>query len=257
MAEIKQVTTGRGRKYVHVADDGTETTVPSVTTILGGALPKPGLDWHGFKLGLKAAQYLVERYDGKLPENFDALYEAAKQTNHAPHKFLKAAGARGTDVHNVAEVLLRDGKLEDLPSGTNASRGYVDALVKWYTAFDVAEWEIVAVEARLFSTKHLFAGTCDLIAKRPDGVYVVADYKTSKGIHPSHLIQTAAYIDAAVECGYIPEGSPVEGHVVRLGEDGDSEVQRSPFTIDDFNAVLDLYRVLNDKSKRGEKISVD
>jgi hypothetical protein len=253
MGTIKQITTGRGRKYVHVADDGSETKVPSVTTILGGALPKPGLDWYGFKLGLKAAADLLERY-GKLPEGFDALYGAAKQTDHAPHRALKAAGARGTDVHAVAETLLRDGQLDTLPAGTHADEGYIDALVKWHEAHEVATWRIVDVEARLFSTKHLFAGTCDFIAERPDGVYVVGDHKTSKAIHASHLLQTAAYIDAAIEMGKVPRDAEVEGHVIRLGEDGTFEVQKSLYTVDDFNSVLDLYRVLNDKSKRGVKL---
>lgn len=256
MGEIRQVTTGRGRKYVHVADDGTETTVPSVTTILGGALPKPGLDWYGFKLGLKAAADLLERYE-KLPDGFDALYEAAKQTDHAPHRALRAAGARGTDVHALAETLLRDGRLEDLPAGTHASEGYVDALVKWHDEYSVSDWHIIAVEARLFSTRYLFAGTCDFVARKPDGVYVVGDFKTSAGIHPSHLLQTAAYMDAAVECGLIPEGSEIEGQVIRLGLDGKPEVQRSAYTIEDFNSVLGLYRVLNDKSKKGIKLNAD
>jgi hypothetical protein len=257
MGEIRQITTGRGRKYIHVADDGTETAVPSVTTILGGALPKPGLDWWGYKLGLKAAQYLIDRYNGTLPESFDALYEAAKQTDHAPHRALKAAGSRGTDVHNVAETLLKTGTLDALPAGTKADEGYVDALVKWHEQFEIGAWEIIAVEARLFSTRHLFAGTCDFVARKPDGVYVVGDFKTSAGIHASHLLQTAAYMDAAVECGLIPEGSEIEGQVIRLGIDGDFEVQRSAYTIEDFNCVLDLYRVLNDKTKKGIKLDAD
>lgn len=252
MGTIKQVTTGRGRKYVHVADDGSETTVPSVTTILGGALPKGGLEWWGFKLGLAAALELNDRYD-QLPASLDAAYEAAKQTDHAPHRALKKAGSRGTDVHEVAEKLLTDGTLPNLPPGTEADEKFIDALVKWYEAHKVASWEIVAVEARLFSTEHLFAGTTDFIAKRGD-TYIVGDFKTSKAIYDSHLIQTAAYAHAAREMGLIPDGAPVEQQVIRLGADGQFEVQRSAHTIDDFAAVLKVFHLLKDKSKKGIKL---
>jgi hypothetical protein len=231
-------------------DDGSEATAASVTTILG-ALPKE-LSYWGFKLGVAATLEVSGNEDVSLEE----MYELAKKTDHAPYRALRKAANRGTDVHAVAETLLRDGRLDDLPLGTEASSGYVDALVKWHDAHDVASWEIVAVEAMLFSERHEYAGQCDLIAKRPDGVYVVGDWKTSKAVFESHRIQAIAYVEAAREMGLIPEGAEAEAWVVRLGADGQFETVRSTNTIEDFLAVKAVYELLRDKSKQGEAVDV-
>lgn len=242
-AQITQETDARGRRYI-ITSDGKRTVTPSVTTILG-ALPKKGLDWWGFKLGLQAAMSVT--HDGAY--DLDALYADAKLTDHAPHRALRKAGARGTDVHQVAEVLLRDGRLEDLPANTGASEGYVDALLSWHDERGVSEWDVVAVEARLFSATHLFAGTADVIAKRPDGVYVVGDFKTSKGIYESHMLQATAYAAAAREMGLIPDGAEIAPLVIRLDLDGSFEVRRSIYEIEDFVSVQRVHALLADKAK--------
>lgn len=252
MATIEQITDKRGRRYVIKDDNGEVITCPSVTTILG-SLPKGGLDWWGAKLALQAVLHLQERY-GQIPDGIDALYEAYKQTEFAPHRALKKAGSRGTDVHNVAEKLLTDGKLEDLPRGSSAGEGYVDALVKWHDDYDVASWEPVAIEALLFSEAHLYAGQCDGILRRPDGRYLVVDFKTSKAIYESHLIQLAAYEGAAREMGLIPEGATVEKLAVRLGEDGSYEVVRSVHTVEDFLKVKAVHELLKNKERKGVKL---
>lgn len=254
MGTIEQRTSGRGRVYIYTDDDGNETKVPSVTTILG-ALPKGGLDWWGFKLGCAAVLDLVFREDQNLTNDTEAVYAMAKQTQYAPHKALSAAGNRGTDVHGVAEELLKTGKLPDLPPGTKAGEGYIDALVSWYSEHEVAKWKIVAVEARLFSTRHLYAGTVDFIAVKPGGTYVVGDLKTSKGIYSSHHLQTTAYMEAAREMGLIPADAVAEGQVIRVGIDGDYEVERSTYQIEDFLAVLAVHHVLKDKTRKPVKVN--
>jgi hypothetical protein len=252
---VEQITSGKGRKYVVHHEDGSTSSMASVTTILG-ALPKGGLDWWGFKLGLQAAVSVMRRgqFDLDPSRAVEVLYEDAKQTPYAPHKALNAAASRGTDVHALAEKLLLTGTLDDLPAGTKADPGYVDALVRWYTDFGVSEWESFAVESRLYSIEHEFAGTADLIARRPDGVYVIADFKTSKGIYESHLLQGVAYECAARELGVVPPDAETECHVIRLGVDGRYEVQRSRHVIDDFLAVQRVHKLLKDKSKKGQVV---
>lgn len=252
MGTIEQRTSGRGRIYVHTDDNGVETKVPSVTTVLG-ALPK-SLEYWGFKLGLQAAQHLSARYNGVLPESIEALYEAAKQTDYAPYRALRKAGNRGTDVHAVAESLIKTGKLEDLPAGTEAGSGYVDALVKWYDEREVAAWEVIGVEVRLFSVEHLYAGTADFLARKPDGKYVSLDFKSSKAVYESHTIQAAAYSAAAVEMGLFPPDAEIENHVVRLGEDGEYEVVLGRHTLEDFLAVKAVHEMLKSKDKKGVKL---
>lgn len=243
---IEQITRGNGRKYV-VTDGDERIELPSVTTVLG-ALPKGGLDWYGFKLGIAAVREVTG-----IAYDIDQMYERAKQTQFAPHRALKAAGSRGTDVHNVAEVLLREGKLDNLPKGTHADEGFVDALVRWHDREGVADWEMLAVEETLYSLRHLYAGTVDFIAKRPDGVYVVGDFKSSKAVYESHMIQAAAYAFAANELGFIPDGAKVEQHIVRLAPDGEYEVVKSLATIDDFLAVRSVWQSLKDLKSRGKR----
>lgn len=245
MSDIQQITGPRGRRYV-VTTDGEQIDMPSVTTVLG-ALPKGGLEWWGFKLGIAAVSDVTGiQYD------LDVMYEDAKQTKHAPHKALKAAGARGTDVHNVAEELLRTGKLKALPKGTKADESYVDAMLRWHDDEGVGDWEMLAIEETLYSLAHLYAGTVDFVAKRPDGVYVVGDFKTSKNVYESHLIQAAAYAFAANERGLIPDGAEVVQQVIRLGLDGEYEVKNSVATIDDFVAVKTVHLMLKELKKRGK-----
>lgn len=251
---IEQVTDGRGRRYVIKDEAGEAQTLPSVTTILG-ALPKGGLEWWGFKLGVNAGidlQGFAEQSGSSISGmTIDEAYDLAKKTEYSPYRALKAAGARGTDVHAVAEVLLRTGKLDDLPADTKADEGYVDALVKWHTEFSVDEWEMVAVEELLFSQEYGYAGQSDLIARKPDGTIVVGDFKTSKGIYLSHHLQAVAYEHAAREMGLIGD-EPVERHVVRLGLDGEFEVQHHPsVTISDFVSVLAVHQMLKAKDKKG------
>ena len=250
MASIEQITDGRGRRYVIKDDNGEVITCPSVTTILG-SLPKGGLEWWGAKLALQAVLHLQERY-GQIPEGIDALYEAYKQTEFAPHRALKKAGNRGTAVHDVAEQLLKHGKLVDLDTSV-ASDGFVDALVKWHEEHAIGECEPVAIEALLFSEAHLYAGQCDGILRRPDGKYLVVDFKTSKAIYESHLIQLAAYEGAAREMGLIPADAEVEKLAVRLGEDGSFDVVRSVHVVEDFLKVKAVHELLKAKNKKGIK----
>jgi hypothetical protein len=248
---IEQVTDGRGRRYVIRNEQGEKQTLPSVTTILG-ALPKNGLDWWGFKLGCAAMLDLAE---SGLGLDVEAAYALAKATDHAPHKALKKAGGRGTDVHTVAEVLLRDGTLDELPASTSADEGFVDALVKWHDEHDVASWQMLAVEALLFSQTYGYAGQSDFIARRPDGVVVVGDFKTSKGVYLSHHLQAAAYEQAAREMGLVSDDEPVERHVVRLASDGEFEVQHHPtVSVEDFLCVLEVHKVLKTKERKAVKL---
>lgn len=250
---VEQVTDGRGRRYVIRDEAGEKLTLPSVTTILGSIPKGDGLTWWGFKLGVQAMLHHISTQD---PDTYDLdyWYAACKTTDYAPHKALKAAGGRGTAVHLIGENLMKYGRLDELPAGSGASDGYVDALVKFHSDYDVASWEVVEVEALLFSEEHRYAGQCDLIAKRPDGVYVVADWKTSKGIYESHTIQAAAYEHAAREMGLIPTDAKAENLVVRLGDDGQYEVVRSRHGIEDFLVVKAMYEMLKSKDKKGVKL---
>lgn len=58
-------------------------------------------------------------------------------------------------------------------------------IVKFF--FDKSQYDIVAVEQRLFSKKFGFAGTCDLIIKhKRSNKYILVDWKTNKNIYKNY-----------------------------------------------------------------------
>lgn len=237
---------------------GRAVLLPSVTTILK-ALPKGGLDWWGFKLGVKgtinhARQIGAVLNEGDLDVMTERVYEALKKERQfTPTSQLKKAGGRGTDVHDLAERLFEQG-IESLPEPDDVEpeqHGYVQSLVKFHQYLqENFTIEVIAVEVPLFSLEHRFAGTCDLIleirAKKGKGepIYVVADFKTSKGIYESHLLQLPAYTTAAIEQGYIPADADVWQWVIRLGANGKYELRMSDCTITDFLAVKRVWEWL-------------
>lgn len=230
---------------------GRTMELPSVTTILK-ALPKNGLEWWGYKIGLTEGRRLALMCP---PEEFDdeGFYTEVKRLARedksaaTPATILKGAGGRGTDVHDLAEKLFRDGDLPPKSQIPQEQLPFVEALWAFYKDMGTLKMEVVAIEVPVFSLKHMYAGTLDLILKQNlvDGgvLYHLIDFKTSKGIYESHLIQLAAYKEAAIEMGYIPVGADVVSTVVRLGKTK-YQAKNSPATIEDFLAVKQVWQTL-------------
>lgn len=226
---------------------------PRVTKILQ-ALPK-NLEWWGYKLGIQAALELAVK--GQLPEVGEELdvevveptYELAKKLGReqevtTPYNSLQKAGGRGTDIHKIAESFFQKGKIPSPKDVPEEYHGYVKALAGWWRIWSTVHGaEIFCAEETVYSLTHRYAGTLDLILKMGDS-YSIIDFKTSKGIYESHLLQVAAYQEAACEMGVIPLGSRVSARVVRLGVDGVFEEQVSACTIEDFVKVKEVWTLL-------------
>lgn len=231
---------------------------PSVTTILGETMPKGGgMPWWGYKLACyalleatqnsrKGIEFLTEHTDG------EELYEALKKRRKVtPHTELKKAGERGTAVHDYAEARIR-GELSCMddatPDPAEDLAGYLQAADKWIAERLNGQWEVMAIEQPLISTRYGFVGTADLILRQTDEVfgdtYRVADFKSSKAIHASHKLQLAFYEQAARELGLIPADDPCDNLVIRLGADGEYEEQPSHCTLADVETTLAQYHML-------------
>ncbi len=72
--------------------------------------------------------------------------------------------------------------------------------------------EMVMSEQTVWSEKHEYAGTLDMLATF-DGKLTVVDWKTSKAIYPEARLQVAAYAIAVDEMGH---GPVEEGLILRL-----------------------------------------
>jgi hypothetical protein len=160
-----------------------------VTTLLSQGLAKP---WLGNWAAKMVAEHVADNLHdvvGMESLGKDAIVAALKQT---PWTKRDAAGARGTEVHNIAEKLIH-GEEVDVPPEIE---GYVTSCVRF-----LDEWKIepIVTEATVASRKWNYCGTLDLVGKLPDGRVLLADYKTSKsGIFAETVLQQAAYRYAEV-----------------------------------------------------------
>lgn len=198
VAPFRRVETKRGHSY----RDASNRRIPGVTTILNDGVPKKALmDW-GPRI---TAEYAVDHWEelatlppsGRLERLKGARWEATD-----------AGAKRGTEVHLLAERLIKGEEVE-IP---DAIAGHVEA----YVAF-LDEWDPqpVLVETAVCSYKHGYSGTLDLIADFPSrGTRALCDVKTAKsGIWGETALQMAAYRYADVLLGEepVPEVDEVLG----------------------------------------------
>jgi hypothetical protein len=161
--------------------------VPGVTTILGQAIPKPGLTKWASK---SVAEYVANNrptvetlYDmGGLP-----MVEALK---NVPWQTRDEAGKRGTEIHELAERYVQ-GEEVDVP---DPLIGHVESAAAF-----IDDWNIqtVLVEQAVASREHGYAGKLDMIADHNKGPRAVMDWKTGRsGIYFEAAFQLVAYANA-------------------------------------------------------------
>ena len=175
---IRRRNYGKGHGYV----DANGARVPGVTTILGDGLPKKALiNW----AANATADYAVDHWDdlGDLPasKRLDKLKKARYEDRDT-------AAKRGTEVHALAERLVKGEEVE-VPDDI---AGHVESYVSFLDAWEI---EPVLIEAVVMSHRHGYAGTLDLIADIPSrGTRAIFDIKTSRsGIFGETALQLAAY----------------------------------------------------------------
>lgn len=191
--------------------------MPSVTTLIGNAVRKPGLErWRESKI----RQGLDPTADGR---------EAAR---------------RGTELHALIDELLRTGTA-DVPREYQRA---VDGFLAWvrdsglsYRESEVAVYSAVdldpawggdpspnghSAESSLTGTG--YAGTIDAIFESvggaDDGAVTLVDWKTGstrtgRGIYPEHMMQLTAYMSCLFQMGF---GGEVFGQVIKFGKDPES-----------------------------------
>ena len=163
--EFKQITTNDSRFY----EDG-KLTYPSVTFVLS-YFPK-----------------------GKHFE------EWLKKVGYASDFIVKKAADEGTLVHNLIEQYLL-GKKVDLMENDNPK--YDIKVWKMFLRFvefwETTNAELVETEVFLYSDSLNIAGTCDLVCKINDKLWVI-DVKTSNQLQTTYDVQAAVYSRCFEEC---------------------------------------------------------
>lgn len=183
VAPIRRVDTARGHHYL----DASGTRVPGVTTVLDGGMPKKALiNWSA----TSTAEYAVDHW-----EDLGQLSPAKRLAKLQKARYAEkdAAAKRGTEVHGLAERLVR-GEEIDVPEEL---AGHVESYVAFLDAFQV---EPLHIEFSIASYAYSYAGTGDLIGWFPTlGKTLLCDIKTNRsGIFGETALQLAAYRHADV-----------------------------------------------------------
>lgn len=179
----------RGRAHLYWLDG---VRVKSVTTILGGGIPKPGLKWWAARVGGEAVADLLFGDDDeptaliveRLRRQPGAIVDVAAGAHQ--HRTSEAQ-VKGTAVHHFAELVLGE-DVEPPEDVADHVAGYVAFLGRAGVVVEMTE-RIVG------SRRHGYAGRFDLIAQ-VRGERWLLDIKTGAAIYAETPCQTAAYARA-------------------------------------------------------------
>lgn len=116
---------------------------------------------------------------------------ARRMLTEIPNEKRDTAGARGTEVHLLAERYIRDEEIEVSDTVMPYVRGYAN-YISDFNPTSVHEELVVA------SREHMYAGRLDSIQRVPALGLIQVDYKTSRGVYGEHALQCAAYEHAEV-----------------------------------------------------------
>jgi hypothetical protein len=115
----------------------------------------------------------------------------AEQGFHESRQIRDAAGRAGTKIHLGVDDLIQGNELQE-HSYTTEEWVKLKSFVDWYAEFKP---EIIMTEIPVFCKKGGYAGRVDCIAKINGEIYVI-DWKSSRSIHDSAVLQAAAYSHA-------------------------------------------------------------
>lgn len=180
---IQRIDGGRGHWY---KIDGVKAD--GVTTLIKDGVPKPALvSW--------AAKSVAEHVADNLPAVIGMRDMGREQIVNAlkgvPWSNARAAAAKGTEVHALAEKLIR-GEEVDVPDHLT---GHVEGYVKFLDQYRV---EPILVEAVVGNRRWSYCGSLDMVALI-GGTVCIADIKTSaSGVYGETALQLAAYRHAEV-----------------------------------------------------------
>lgn len=239
----------------YTAPDGAK--LPRVTAILKAAYPFANLNWASYLARDNTRRFAADAYDAAHPlvagkqfclgldaDSFSNTL-AQRQGNAPPHELGQDSAEVGTAVHKYAEAVVRtrmgqNVRIPQLPTqeivgGVAVSSRHQNAIASFHAWLDKHEVEPASAETRLISREHGYAGTTDMLAII-DGVFTVADWKTSKGIFIEYPLQLAAYAKAAVEMNLAPP--PVQAMVIRFPKEEGDEFEVATFPWEQIDGYL-------------------
>jgi len=234
ITDIKQVKTRRGQEYDVTLETGEVQRFPGMTTCLG-VMDKPALKFWSAKLerGYCVDQaftfYSITKNLNLMPrEEFVASFTDRLGRGYAFNKTLKRAQSTGLTAHAAIEhwIKVKLGQATGPGPALTDDGAWVafESFKDWAKDADLAPH---AAETRICSLEHGFAGTVDLVAT-VNGYATLIDFKTSKAVYTSHLMQACGYHVAFEEMG---RGTLNGSLVVRLPKDLDGDCKVEVVTV--------------------------
>lgn len=162
-----------------------------VTTVLG-TINKPFLLPWAVNQTIGYVMKNLETLKSGSEADVNAILYGAK--GHADAQRDEAADI-GTQIHKWVEDYITSGHAPEMPHDERVIRGVMN-FMEWVEHAKVQEW--VASEKVVYSKKHNYVGTVDIIAKIGGKLYLI-DLKTSNALYPEVRLQTAAYQHADTE----------------------------------------------------------
>lgn len=217
----RRVNAGRGHSYRLGG-----AKVPGVTTIIGDGVPKPALTAWAAR---ETATFAYEQRETLLNLDQAAAVDLLKG---APYRERDKAARRGTEVHRLAEQLVRDVEV-DVPEEL---AGHVESYLQF-----LDDWapEAVHVELVVGHRTHRWMGTLDLIADLNTGERWLLDIKTTRsGVFGETALQLAAYRHAQ----FFLDDAGVEQPMIPVDRCGVIWVRADGYDLVPVTADADVYR---------------
>lgn len=178
------------RFYEYIDANGNKYNLISVTTVLNILQKEALLPW-AVKL---CAEYLMEHIDELSGEITDKRYnEILKKAKQQHKKVSKEAMDIGSRTHAACEAYLKG----EVPVLDDDTRQLFEAFKGWWLD---NRCELIQSEHTIYCPSLGYAGTCDIVCKKDNKVYVI-DIKTSNDFWiPDMPCQLAAYAHCIEGC---------------------------------------------------------
>jgi hypothetical protein len=121
------------------------------------------------------------------PQGLIAWY--AKHGVEGANQLRDEAAERGTQMHILFERYMAGQTVEM----TGLSEFHSKALMSFDEFFRKDVAEVYAVEMLLYSDRHEFAGTCDLVCKLNNGKIAIVDFKSGSSVYDDYAVQLEMY----------------------------------------------------------------
>lgn len=117
-----------------------------------------------------------------------------KDVGHNADLIMRRAGKEGTQVHEAAEQLVLGEEVSWMDDYGKARYSQIvwEMILKFHDFWTTLKPELISSEDFVWSDKHKYAGTADLVVKMNNETWLL-DIKTSNSIHKSFDLQLASY----------------------------------------------------------------